>query len=223
MDGSVHLRSRAMVGQWVESTIANAVHKDLELFGESAEPLFALSPFLHLAYLHVKIMFEKYLDPAGPNADEMVDLSLKVATILLSTTQPINPLAHHFVTLTVVVLLDGIAANNPNKDVKRALEDISAGIGNGRIFPRSFHAQDKPGWDVAIQNRIAKALQQHQQQAPATTGTATAIDRGGLQHLADAAVGESENVGGMDGAADTPMAEVVESTHEGSMAVGWFR
>lgn len=190
MDGRWNL-SRGIAGRWFRHITHYAIKQDLEKFHAYAEPMFTSSPFLYMAYLHVKLLAELYLSAdQGTNSSEITSTAFKLTTQLCSTSGPISPLAYHFVALTVTALLDGVATKDSH--IKHAIDDLWTALENGRILPRYSAAQNKPGWAVVIQDAIAKKL-------ASITTEATAIDRGGLQHLADAAVGESENMGGEKG------------------------
>lgn len=147
---------------------------------------------------------------------DKLGMAFKMTTILCSNTHPISPLAHHFTALAANTFLDNLATNHSNKDVRRALDDLWSGLEDGRILARSSQVDNKPGWATAIQDAIGKKMQHLQQQQQAPANNDTAIDRGGLQHLADAAVGESENMSnggekGKEGAPSLLEAEVAVS------------
>lgn len=191
MDARVCLVSRATAGLWLRDLACSGITSQLDRFREYAEPMMASSPVLYLAYWHVKLVFEQYyMLGQVDNVGEITGIAFRLTNHLCSNPGPTSPLAYHFVALTAAALINAFTAINPNKDnIKRAMDDLWTGLEEGRILPRSSAAPDKPGWGVAIQNAIAKKL-------ASTMTEATTIDRGGLQHLADAAVGESENLGG---------------------------
>ena len=196
--------------------VSREILSDIERFRENVEPFLSSWPFLNLAYWHIKLLMEPYTVEYVIYTGDKVSMAFKMTTILCSSTHPVSPLAHHFTALAVNTFLDSLATNDSNKDVKRALDDLWSGLEDGRILGGPSQVDDKPGWAIAIQDAIGKKMQQLQQQQQAPGNIDTAIDRGGLQHLADAAVGESENMSnggekGKEGVASVPEAEVAES------------
>ena len=207
------------------------VELEREYTRDVSEPLFTLWPSLDLAYWYILLLVQPYTVGYPHQLNNPAGMASKLATILCSSPTPIYPFAHHFAVLATINLFKALDNDSQNKDVKRALEDLWKGLKEGRIFPGpSGGVEDdkKPGWDSALADLIGKKLQQYQQQH--VSSHETAIDRGGLQHLADAAVGESENLGGGAGAggkgkevpATVPEAEMAES-NVGVAGMGYLR
>ena len=84
----------------------------------------------------------------------------------------------------------------------RGLHDLADAVEKGRILSPHNPREEGSfvGWDNVVLERIGKRLHQmqhvpqlqQQQQQAGPKDAPSGIDRGGLQHLADLAVGESE-------------------------------
>ena len=196
------------------------VELEREFTRDVFEPLFASWPSLNLAYWHVMLLIQPYTVGYSHQLNDPAGMTSKLATMLYSTAAPVSPFAHHFAVLATTNLFKVLTNDSQNKEAKRDLEGLWKGLKEGRILrgPSSGVQEDKKSsWNSALADLIGKKLQQCQQQhcqQQHVSSNETAIDRGGLQHLADAAVGESENLSGEKGKeapATVPEADTAES------------
>ena len=137
------------------------------------------------------------------STDDLLDAASMTTTLLTSKpSPPLSPLTHHFAALAVLILAQLADAKETREPALRGLHDLADAIEKGRILSPHTPREDGAfvGWDGVILDRIGKKLQQvlhapppqQVQQQAGAKDAATGIDRGGLQHLADLAVGESE-------------------------------
>lgn len=177
---------------------------ELDRFRESLDPVLSSLPIVHLAYWHVKTLVRCYTHASMSSTDDLLDAATMTTTILTNKpSPPLSPLTHHFAALAVLTLSQLADMKESRVTALRGLHDLADAVEKGRILSPHTPREEGTfvGWDEVILDRITKKLhqvprapqqqQQHQQQKSAKDAT-TGIDRGGLQHLADLAVGESE-------------------------------
>ena len=134
---------------------------------------------------------------------------------MLSADNSFSPLTHHFAALSALTLTELLDVQKAQKDALGGLATLSQAIETGRIISSAAVQEGAVGWDIVILEHIQKKVQhvqqqQQQQQSQAGNDSGSTIDRGGLQHLADLAVGESE------GAASTTGEKIKEDAGAGS-------
>lgn len=169
----------------------------MDRFRESVERLFVTLPLVHLAYLFAKLLMQRNL---SSNPAEIIPLASSILSLLCTDQNPKTPLVHHFAGLVAVALVEVLQTTPTNENALRGLHDLRLWLEKGQ--------SGSAKWDAIIINFIttkAPGSQPH----PPTNGTP--IDRGGLQHLADAAVCKSENALGERNVEDAPRAMDAES------------
>ena len=149
--------------------------EELDTFHDSARTAFQSSPNLHLAYLHVKLLADRHLETYTSNASNILNGVFQIVASLRQS-QGICPLTHHWAGLAALTLTDFLDDSNAG----RALHDLRDGLQSGQIRQLSGSLP----WDASIASFIVKK---------------TGSDRGGLEHLADAAVGKSKSDEGQEG------------------------
>ena len=146
---------------------------------ESVEPHLPRLPLVHLAYLHIKLLSEKATETAYSNDQPAIDAAIHTINILHPNvlSQSTSPLEYHFAGLSATALALAIDANPIT--IIESLSRLRQFCDNGRL---------PPAWSSPICSYITTQLEAQQNRA-AAVGAAGTNDRGGLQHLADAAVG----------------------------------
>ncbi|MCJ1469550.1 Glucose-responsive transcription factor [Pseudocyphellaria aurata] len=161
-----------------------ALGGELERVRESVEPLFASVPFLHLSYLHVKLILNRHALAHHVKFDGVEGVALQIVAILCTDQCLVTPLTHHFASLSAATLVEIEPAAKTGETV-RGLQDLRYWLEKGAAAsaPESGRAH----WNTSIARYIAANLAQVQQPPPGN---------GTLQHLADAAVGKAETMSG---------------------------
>jgi len=166
-----------------------AIEGELELFRESVHQDFAKMPSIHLAYLHVKNVADRYLNVYAMNTGAVVDGAFRIVALLRHTKGIYcAPWIHHIIMLAARTL-EQVADLELHPDAIGALHDLRDDLDTS-LF--RFH-KEKTAWDIAISAMIAKKLNGGSQ----AFGTEGAVDRGGLGQLADAAVGKTDASNGV--------------------------
>ena len=200
------------------SLVSHLLTGELDRFRESVDTVLHSHPIVHLSYWHVKALVRCYTQTSISSTDELLDAVTVTTNILNSKINPPSPLTHHFVALAVLVLVQLAGVKETRENALRGLHDLADALEKGRILAPATRGDGPAGWDSVIMERISKRLQQaqHAQQQQSGPSDATAIDRGGLQHLADLAVGESEG----QGAGQTAAANGEKSGQEKEKSAG---
>ena len=157
---------------------------------ESIEPHLPRLPLVHLAYLHIKLLSDKAVETVYSTDQPAIDGAIHTVNLLHSNTLPpiILPLEYHFAGLAAAAL--AIAIDTDPSPVVDSLSRLRQYCDSGRL---------PPAWSSPISSYITTQLEAHHIKA-SSAGAPGANIRGGLQHLADAAVG-AEN-GTKDGKVD---------------------
>lgn len=170
----------------------------LDRFRESVEPMFASWPLVHLSFLQAKLMMKRH---PSCSPEEIFTLALNIVFVLCAEQNSKTPLIHHFAGLAAVALVEGLQIAKTNDAALRGLQDLR--------FWLEKSQSGNANWEAIIANYIASKVPASQQPPPSN---GTPIDRGGLQHLADAAVGETEAANGDRAADEAPRAAETEVT-----------
>lgn len=160
---------------------------ELERVRESVENLFTSVPLLHLSFLHVKLLLNRHALAHQFETDGVAGIALEIVALLCNDHCPVSPLTHHFASLSAAALVEHAPTSETNDIIVRGLQDLRYWL--EKDSPESGRAS----WKTSIAQYIAVNLPRIQQRLPSN---GTPIDRGGLQHLADAAVGKAETMGG---------------------------
>lgn len=173
----------------------------MDRFRESVESNFLTWPLVHLSFLHAKLLIKRrpITDP-----DEIIALALNIISVLCADHHPKTLLVHHIAGQAAVALTEASQSTKNNELALRGLHDL-------RLWLEKSQSGNA-NWEAIIINYIA-TKGHGSQQAPPNNGTP--IDRGGLQHLADAAVGETETASGDRDADDAPR------TSNAEVAANW--
>lgn len=195
-DGLLFHSEGVFEGHSAGAILFQCLNGELNRFRESVEHLFASVPFLHLSFLHVKLLLNRYTLANQFETDDVAGVALEMVAILCTDQCPTSPLTHHFATLSAAALVENAPKTDTGDIIVRALQDLRYWLEKDSNPVSSSPDNGRPRWNTSIVNYITVNLQQIQQRFP---GNGTPIDRGGLQHLADAAVGKAETMGGEKG------------------------
>ena len=160
-----------------------ALNGEIESFRESVHKHFARMPPIHLAYLHVRNIADRYLKIDVTNTRKVVDSALEMVSLLKHQKGIFYaPWIHHIIGL-VALTLEKVVDLQLHPGATAALQDLRDALDTS-LF--RIH-KEKTGWDVAISTSISSRL-----------------DSGGLDQLADAAVGETGATNGAGNGGASP-------------------
>ena len=162
---------------------------EVDRLGESLYQYLRQEPTIFLAFAHLKLLSLRL--PGFPDsiASERLNLAHSIADHLDTSTGSVQPLTHHFAGLAAIIC----AENNSNEQSVTILQKLrtvlDAGYSRENIIEPSKSRLHKTGWHAPIVSFISKKLGENNPQ----TGNDGGSSHGGLQHLADAAVGNGPN------------------------------
>jgi hypothetical protein len=145
---------------------------EIDRFRESVESVWGSLNLVHLSYHHCHLLIKRLNPTTEPS--ELVGHAVKVATVLNSRLTPVTPLNHHFGALAAMTLCELCDVAETRAEATRGLDQLIECLGEGRGLAGRMESE---GWDGAVRELVKakkERLMQH---------------NGGLQHLADAAVG----------------------------------
>lgn len=170
--------------------ISRLLTGELERFRESVESEFPNMPLVHLAYLHVRLLHTRLTPNFTAAGHDLVNDAKHIAHLLRASGIPISPLTHHCIMIAAITLIEASEIRDARDEALHGLRELHHAIKEMQTLSHRPNHQLDGFWETVTVNGIDKKLDQAQQ---VQSGNETAIDRGGLQHLADLAVGESEN------------------------------
>ena len=185
---------RAVMRQNPQYNLVDSFLKgEVDRLGESLYQLFRDTPHIYLAFAHLKLV--SLTLPGFPScvATERVELARTIVDQLGSTTRGLRPLTHHFAGLAAIALAEDLG----NEQSVLALQKLRVILDTGYVHEEIESSKSRPHttmWNAPISSFITKKL---------GDGAPTTVDdpntsHGGLQHLADAAVGNGSNGGATD-------------------------
>ncbi|KAI0830018.1 hypothetical protein F5Y06DRAFT_208455 [Hypoxylon sp. FL0890] len=133
-----------------------------EILPESITP--TTHPILHMVYWHCRLL--AYLFQTNAKSTDILWPCKETVTLLLTNTQLLSPLNHHFFCLTTLSLIELSKAEKTREEAKTLLRNLL----DANLAPST--------WDAVIRDRIAEHLR---------PSTAQAAANQSLQHLADLA------------------------------------
>ena len=164
------------------------LHNGLERFHEQVGPKFESMPHVHLAFLYVKLFLSReftqhFGTPAGHGfeIDNPIDHALVLLDNLCRNQLPLSPFTQHFSTLCRITLLEHSHRTYYGDPVPKGLSKLRAWY--------SMEENPLAGAPGAIGEQLNVAGERSIKQALASIEEKTS--RRGLQHLADAAVGNA--------------------------------
>ena len=158
---------------------------EIDRLGEGLFQTFGQTPHVYLAFAHLKLLSLRFSDSV--EADRL-DLVYTIVDQLGSATDGIQPLTHHFAGLAAIILAESMA----NDQAVATLQKLRAILINGYVREDIESSKSRPLrtiWNAPISSFITKKLGDRAPQNLDDTGSS----HGGLQHLANAAVGNGPN------------------------------
>ena len=161
---------------------------EVDRLGESLYHYFRQEPHLFLIFAHLKLLSLRL--PGFPDsvASERLDLAHSIADHLATSTRSVQPLTHQFAGLAAIIA----AENNSNEQSVTICQKLRAVLDAGysrEDIESSKSRPHKTAWNAPISSFLSKKLGDGNPQSVNDGGSS----RGGLQHLADAAVGNGPN------------------------------
>ena len=161
---------------------------EVDRLGEGLYHYFRQMPHAYLAFAHLKLLSLRL--PGFPDsiASERLDLAHSIADHLNTSTGVVRPLAHHFAGLAAITF----AENMSNDQFIPILQKLRSILDTGYVREDIESSKSRPlktTWNAPISSFISKKLGDSDSQTANEAGSS----RGGLQHLADAAVGNGPN------------------------------
>lgn len=161
---------------------------EVDRLGEGLYHYFRQMPHAYLAFAHLKLLSLRL--PGFPDsiASERLDLAHSIADHLNTSTGVVRPLSHHFAGLAAITF----AENMSNDQFTAILQKLRNVLDTGYVredIESSKSGPLKTTWNAPISSFISKKLGDSDSQPANDAGSS----RGGLQHLADAAVGNGPN------------------------------
>ena len=161
---------------------------EVDRLGESLYHYFRQVPHIFLAFAHLKLLSLRL--PGFPDsiASERLDLAHSIADHLATSTGSMQPLTHHFAGLAAIISAEHMSNEQSVTILQKLRAALDAGYSREDI-ESSKSRSHKTIWNAPISSFISKKLGD----SNAQTGNDGGSSRGGLQHLADAAVGNDPN------------------------------
>lgn len=176
---------------------------ELERFREDIEPMFASLPHVHLSFLHVKHLLKRGLSHHFYETDGLVHVALEIVDIVTGDQLPMSPLTHHFASLAAVTLVESTQERSkpstpPPETVLGCLHHLRQWLEKDTNPLAASPESGKQGWNTVIAHFIVTNMSKGNSQRGSgnNNSSGTSIDRGVLQHLAEAAVGSVESMNG---------------------------
>ena len=166
---------------------------EIDRLGEGLYHVFRQMPHVCLAFAHLKLLSLRLPGIPDSIASERLDLAYTIVDQLGSSTGGVRPLTHHFAGLAAMTL----AENMGHDQSVAALQKLRAILDTGYLredIDSSNCSPHKTIWTAPISSFITKKLGDRAPQIIDDVGSAL----GGLQHLADAAVGNGPNEEAID-------------------------
>ena len=161
---------------------------EIERLGESLYHTFRQSPHNFLAFSHLTLLSLRL--PGFPDdsiAGDRLHLAHTIVDQLSSTPGVVSPLTHHFAGLAAITLAENMSDDYSGSALQK-LRVMYAGYVEEDVESSKPRPHMTP-WNAALSTFISKKLGEN----AAETSNESGPSRGGLQHLADAAVGNSPN------------------------------
>lgn len=161
---------------------------EVDRLGEGLYHYFRQMPHAYLAFAHLKLLSLRL--PGFPDsiASERLDLAHSIADHLNTSTGVVRPLTHHFAGLAAIAF----AENMSNDQFITILQKLRSVLDTGYVREDIESSKSRPlktTWNAPISSFISKKLGDSDAQTANDAGSS----HGGLQHLADAAVGNGPN------------------------------
>ena len=174
------------------TVVSRLLNGELERFRESTEPTFHMIPVVHLAYVHARIMFERHAFGYASRSG-IIRLALDCVALLCADKCSRTPLIRHFASLAALTLVEALSTTKNNDSAVQGLQSLCYWLENRWNGPKATADASSGSWAVPVVKYIRSNLTRVHKPI---TSSESPVDRGGLQHLADAAVGDTDTVNG---------------------------
>ena len=160
--------------------VSTVVAGELDRFRESvSNTVLEKEPNLHIPFLHVQYLHERHTLGSALELTTIFQNAKTIAAVLNASVQGGalgfgHPIRHHFASLAAITLIECITFPETREISFKLQQELQRSIEHNGVVSN--------GWAAAILAYTSKILAQH-------SGADPTIDRGGLQHLAEIAVG----------------------------------
>lgn len=171
-----------------ELLLDSVMKGEVDRLGEGLVRTFHQSPHVHLAFAHLKLLCLRLPGYTDSIEIERLELAHQIVNQLNSPTGDVRPLSHHFAGLAAITLAESMG----NDQSVATLQKLRTILDTGYVREEIESSKSRPHktiWNAPISSFISKKLGDR---APQTVDDAGS-SHGGLQHLADAAVGNGPN------------------------------
>lgn len=127
-------------------------------------------PGLHLAYWHFRLLGQLF---STPNLDFVLQICKNLIRLLTSNSQLLNPLTHHFICLSSLVILELTKVDSLREEATKLAKDII-----------DFSVAPSP-WNAAVRDKLAE-------RTTARPSTSSVLHTHTLHQLADLATAVEE-------------------------------
>lgn len=177
-----------------------AISGEIETFRESVYQQYTKIPEIHLAYLYLQLQADRHMEGHTSNANAIINGAFHIVTLLKQKKGTYSSILVHHITALAAITLGEAADRQSNSSTNAALQDLRAGLDTALFRP----GKGKTSWDAAISAFISRKLND---------------DQGGLEQLADAAVGKAKGGGPGDGSTNGGPAEWSVATSKGYLNI----
>ena len=181
--------------------LAISIQGELDRFRESVDKSIGHAAIVQLAYWHTRLLIVR-LHPSSSPQDLVLPAQRVAALLKQGSDASLSPLSHHFAVLASVTLVELAGLPETREEAVQGIDELEAALALLNPETSSSGTAGKgseESWHSAVLDLLAKKKAQ-----ASTDGQGPTL---GLQHLADAAVGErsGEDVtmgnGGINGTA----------------------
>lgn len=152
-------------------------------------------PHVRLAFCHLKLLSNRLVSGYQSNTNEIVEGALSIVNQLQAPNTSSAPFGHHIAALAAITLAESLKLPSHTSKALDGLQSLQTTLSASRLTFYPFTA-DKTVWNTSILAYITKKVEEHAASTSQTLNNDVdmpAGTRGGLQHLADAAVGNSND------------------------------
>ena len=192
--------------------LAISVQGELDRFRESVDKLIGHAATVQLAYWHARLLVV-CLHPSSSPQDLILPAQRISALLNQAGNASLTPLSHHYGLLATVTLAELAGLPETREEAFQGIDELEAAFSTLKTEPSASGAMGK-GSEESWQSAILDLLEKKKVQV-FNDGQGPIL---GLQHLADAAVGERNGedgvmgTSGMNGAASTSVTAMQNSS-----------
>lgn len=167
--------------------IGKLLSGEIDRFRESVDPIIGSLTLIHLSCWHIRLLMKRHTPGSEPT--DLLGPAQIIASILNNNSTPLTPLTHHFAALAALTLVELADVPDVKDSAWQGIKELQEALDKRRGIPATRTDDIAGSWVTAIRDLLATKTSQ-----PAPSGGGSSVpNQGSLQHLADLAVGESEN------------------------------